>query len=344
MTALVAPAAASASTTEAIANTGGMTLTIGVLGSPLNVSVTLDDIGHITEVVVDDPAFAEDRANEHKVRFTNEDDSTRVEVRAKKDKLRADVKVADLSAILGSHTWTGRLFGEIGGTVVGFEIVENGSGNPELANVAVTTLLPADATYEIGDIKNEVEDDEAGSSVKIEFVRNGYAMTLKIKAEMEFDDDDGDPSVKLRVELKGKDRQKLRDQNLTDLVGSHQWDGRLCDGTVVAVNYTVSDSGDVIVDEVTVDGAASDAYELKTKRHGFDIKFDSSHASVKLQLKDKGDGLWELKVKSKTTEKCDKQHRDKDKKRHDNDDDDDHKKDKERDDDDRKKDKERDDD
>ncbi|VAV93501.1 hypothetical protein MNBD_ACTINO02-2063 [hydrothermal vent metagenome] len=306
--ALIAPAAASASTTEAIADTGGMTLTLGVLGSPLTtVSVGLDDVGHITEVALSDPALTETTAGDHKVRFSNEDGTTRVEVKAKKDKLSAEVKAADLAAILGTHTWTGVLFGADDASTVMFDVVENADGNPEVTNVSVTALFPADATYEIGTVKNKTDDDEAESSMKITFMSNGFTMTLKIKAEMELghdDDDNGDTTVKLKIELKGKDQQKLKDQALADLVGSYLWDGRYCDGTPLTISYSISDTGDVIVDGVTIDGAASDAYELKTKNYGFEVKFNDSDAKVKVELK-QNDGLWDLKVKSETTSKCD---------------------------------------
>ncbi len=304
--ALMAPAAASASTTEAIADTGGMTLTLGVLGSPLTtVSVVLDDIGHITEVVLDDPDLASTDSGDHKVRFTNEDGTTRVEVKAKKDKLSAEIKSADLAAILGSNTWTGILFGADDASQVAFDVIENADGNPEITNVSVVALYPEDATYEIGTVKNKTDDDdEAESSVKIKFVSNGYTMTLKIKVEMDREHDDSDTMVKLKVELKGKDQQKLKDQALADLVGSYVWDGRYCDGTPLTVSYTISDAGDVAVDGVTIDGTASDAYELKTKNYGFEVKFNDSDAKVKVELK-QDNGLWDLKVKSDTTSKCD---------------------------------------
>ncbi|GBE24088.1 hypothetical protein BMS3Bbin02_00353 [bacterium BMS3Bbin02] len=304
--ALIAPAAASASTTEAIADTGGMTLTLGVLGSPLTtVSVALDDIGHITEVVLDDPDLDATKSGDHKVRFTNADGTTRVEVKAKKDKLSAEIKSADLAAILGSNTWTGILFGADDASQVAFDVIENADGNPEITNVSVVALYPEDATYEIGAIKNKTDDDdEAESSVKITFVSNGYTMKLKIKVEMERDHDDSDTRVKLKVELKGKDQQKLKDQALADLVGLYVWDGRYCDGTPLTVSYTISDTGDVAVDGVTIDGTASDAYKLKIKSNGFEVKFNDSDAKVKVELK-QDDGLWDLKVKSETTSKCD---------------------------------------
>jgi len=319
MNVFVLPGAVQASTTEAIADTGGMTLLLGVPGAPLDIAVTLDEIGHITEVLVSDPTFSEDRGGDHKVRFSNEDDTTRVEIKAKNNKLRAAVKTADLASILGAHTWKAALFASGQETEVTFEVADDGAGNPVLENVAVGALFPTDATAEVGDVKTEVDDEEAESSVKVDFLWNGYKMTLKIKAEVEFDDDDDDDDdrhVTLKVELKGKDQQRLRDMLLEDLLGTYTWDVNLCDGTDVAVTYTIAEPGTVTVDEVTMAGIATDAYELKVKNHGFDLRFDDSKARLSVDLKNH-DGSWDLKVKSKTTEKC---------KDHDDDDDDDEKK------------------
>lgn len=300
---LALPGMAAASTSEAIADTGGMTLTLGVVGSPLDVGVTLDEIGHITEVSVGDQ-FTEEQASDHKVRFTSEDGTTRIDVRAKRDRLAASVKTDNLAGITGSHTWTGKLFGSDTDSVVTFDVLDNG-GSPEIANVAVASLSPTDATYEIGDVKTKTEGDESGSKVTVTFTRDGYTMTLQIKAEVELDDHDGNFEAKLKVELRGRDVQRLREQNLPDLIGSHSWDGRLCDGTPVGVAYTISEGGSVTVDAVTLAGAMTDAFDLKEMPHGFVVTFDDSRAKLTVELKEKEPGLWDLKVKSKTTETCD---------------------------------------
>lgn len=315
---LVGSGAAFADTTEAIAETGGMTLQLAVLGVPLDVSVALDEFGNITEVGVSDEALAEDTAEQHKVKFSNEDDTIRIDIKAKKSKLKATVKTTDLAAISGTHVWSGLLFAATDSSQVQFDVTDDGSGNPLIGNVAVVSLFPAEATSEIGDVEMDVDEDEAKSSVKVTFNWNGYEMTLKIKAEVEFDDEDGDRPVSLKIELKGKDEQKLREDSLDALVGPHMWDGLLCDGTNVAVAFTVGDDGAVTVDGVTADGEPTDAVEIKKDAKGFKVDFEDSKASLDVDLKEKDDGLWELKVESKTTEKC----------RHEDDDSDDDKKDK----------------
>lgn len=308
------PGVALASTSEALADTGGMTLTVELLGVPVDIAVTLDDIGHITEVAVSDPAFDETRSGEHRVRFLNGDDSTRIEVKARGHKLKSEVKTAGVDDIVGSHTWSADLFGTGTDTVVTFRVAKNAAGHPELQDVAVdASTLPPDATFEIKGPKHELEDDEAESKAKIEFFWNGFKMTLKIEAELHLDEAAEERPAKLKIELKGRDVQRLRNLALEDLVGDHAWTGRTCEGVPLEVTYSISDSGDLSFTDASVDGAPSDAFELKDKGHGFEIEFDGSDAEVRVELKQKDDGTWELKVKSKTTERCD----------HDDDDDDD---------------------
>lgn len=290
--AMIAPGTASASTTEAIADTGGMTLTLGVGGSPLDITVTLDDIGHITDVAVGDldPISG---AGDHRVRFSHEDDGTRVSVQAKNHKFAADVKAADLSEVVGTHEWRAPLFGSSEDTVVAFEVVDSG-GYPEL----VVHDVLSDAKFVVGEVDNEVEEGEAESAVKIVFTQDGFTMTLKIQVSMDSGDDDEDSSVKLKIVLRGKDVQNLRRVAIDGLVGEHTWDGHLCDGTAVAITYNISDSG-----EVTVVGGIGE-YEVKTMPHGFVAEFDDSKAKLTVELKEKQDGEWDLKVRSKSTDKC----------------------------------------
>ncbi len=291
--AMIAPGTASASTTEAIADTGGMTLlTLGVGGSPLDITVTLDEIGHITEVAVGD-ADRISGEGDHRVRFSHEDDGTRISVQAKNHKLAADVKAADLADVVGTHEWRAPLFGSTEDTVVSFEVVDNG-GYPELV---VHKVLSA-AEFVVGEVDNETEEGEAESSVKIVFTQDGSTMTLKIQVSMDSDDDDEDSSVKLRIVLRGKDVQNRRGEAIDDLMGKHTWDGHLCDGSVVAITYNISDSGDVTVVEGTGE------YEIKDMPHGFVAEFDGSKVKLTIELKETQDGEWDLKVRSKSTDKC----------------------------------------
>ena len=290
--ALVAPTAASASTTEAIADTGGITIALGDGGvSPLDISVALDEIGHITEVVVGEAELIAGEGD-HRVRFSSGEDGTRVSVQAKNHRLAADVKTAGLGDLVGAHTWAAPLFGSDTDTVVNFEISDNG-GYPELVVGEVQT----DAEdHEIGEIKTETEDDEAGSSVKITFINDGYTMTLKIQVSMDSDDDE--PSAKLKIVLRGKDVQNLRGQSIEALAKVHTWDGHMCDGTAISVVFEITEDG-----TVAATGGEGEP-EIKTMPHGFTAEWDGSRAKVTVELKEKQDGEWDLKVRSKSTDKC----------------------------------------
>ena len=144
------------------------------LGTGLEIEVTLDEIGHITDVAVAPAAdFTKDRTGEHKVRFTAVDDSTRVDVKAKNSKLSASVKASNLDSILGTHTWSAVLFGAPGPTVVTFEVDES-EGDPFLVEGSVVVADVGGATSQVGDIKTETDDDEVESSVKVTFSMDGY--------------------------------------------------------------------------------------------------------------------------------------------------------------------------
>jgi hypothetical protein len=330
--ALAAPTAATASTTEAIADTGGMTLDLDGWPSLLDVSITLDDLGHITEVVVGDEPVEGD--GDHRVRFSNIDDTTRVAVQAKNHKLSADVKAGALADLVGPHLWSAPLFGSLNDSVVPFEVTDDGAGNPGLVIGDIST--DDGVEVDIGDVETEVEGDEAEAQVKINFTYDGYTMTLKIQVSVESEDDDDedddrDFSAKLKVVLRGKDVQELRRQALDDIAREHLWDGHLCDGTPVTVGWLISDQGEISKIEVT----PTDSHEVKTMPHGFSVKWNDSKAKVTVELKEKEDGTWDLKVRSKSTDKCND---------HDDDDKEDEEKERGRRDKDKKKDKDDDDD
>ena len=154
---------------------------------------------------------------------------------------------------------------------------------------------------------------------------NGFTKTLKIEVETEYEDDEDHEGVrgKLKVELRGKDVQKLEGAIVE---GPQSWTGLLCDGTTALVDYTVSADGTVSEPIVTLEGSATSETDMDDD--GFKVTFEDSNgddgAYVKVEV-DKEDGQLELKVKSKTTAACDEDdedHNDDDDKKHDDDDDD----------------------
>ena len=299
---LAIPAAAMANTTEAIADTGGMHLVL--LGSTVEVDVTLDEFGNIDSVAVTGGGLTETSTGDHKVRFSTADGATKVDVKAKKDKLSASMRSATLGDLVGDHVWTAEVFPDATATVP-FSIAEDGTGNPvlSLGDVALTGANSGDVEVTVRGPFQEIDDDEAEAKATVVFAWNGFTKTLRIQVEVEDDDDDDDDhGAKLKVELRGKDRQMIGAASLADLVGLYTWTGLLCDGTSVTVDYQVG--GDGTVTPGAVGGVGADRYDIKTYEHGFRVSFDNEDARLNVKLKEKDDSTWQLKVDSKTTERC----------------------------------------
>ena len=115
---------------------------------------------------------------------------------------------------------------------------------------------------------------------------NGFTKTLKIEVDTKYDNDDdhGYNGVygKLKIELKGKDRQVLAG---ADVYGSQTWTGLLCDGTNATVNYTVAQDGTLTVDDVAVADGAS--YSVDNDGNGFtDCADFSCSTSMNTALRD----------------------------------------------------------
>lgn len=294
---LATPGIASAHTNEAIAETGGFALTLPGVG--LNVDVMLDDYGNIERVGVVDPDGA--ALEPHKVRFEIGEDGTRLSVMAKKHKLTSKVQAGSLEALLGVHEWSADLFedGSTELTVVAFTVADAGDGTPVLMDIEVTGPH-ADAGDTL--VADEDEDDDDAVAV-LTFTWEGFTKVLKIKVDVDDDDDDEDdedgPSAVLKIELRAKDRQRLQG-DLVSFVGPHSWDGLLCDGTPVAVAYTIGDDGSVRFGEAT----AENGFTVKQQERGFQVRFDGTKARLQVKFGQTEDGSWDLKVDAKTTEKC----------------------------------------
>jgi hypothetical protein len=343
---LAIPGIAAANTTEAIAETGGFSLALPGAGG-LTVDVVLDDFGHIESVGVRDPATepesgedgdAEELENEHKVRFELEEDGTRIAVMAKNHKLTSKVKAGGLEELSGPHVWSAVLFPDLADetTTVRFTVEGDATG-PRLTDVSVEGL-PAGADYSV--TPDDGDEDEA--KVVVTFTWMGFTKVLKIKVEVDDDDDDDDdgPSAVLKIELRAKDRQRLREDSIDPFLGTHEWSGLLCDGTPVGMEYVIGADGAVELVAVSIaEAEATDGYRVKQRGNGFEVRFDDSKARVRVKFGEKDDGSWELKVDAKTTEKCkhernddhdeehdsgkkDKPRRDRDDRDHDEDDDD----------------------
>jgi len=314
------PGMASANTTEAIADTGGMTLTIP--GVPVTIGVTLDDYGAISSVDVSDAAFVATKETTHRVRFVRDngsDPATVVQVKAKGAKVSTTLKSADLGDVLGDQVWSSDIFGTGEMTTVTFNVAEVPGDMPHAQITSVDVASPFPYTLAGPSMESDDDDeDEFESKAKVEFSHDGYRKTLKIEVETEYDD--GVARTKLKVELYGKDRREVFGE---DAIGTHLWEGLLCDGSAVSVPYEVTAEGITPGDPQVPDGVAAD---VKASDHGFKVRFTDTTgdrgAFMKAQLEDE-DGVLRLRVSSRTTTSCgddDDHHR----KGHDDGDDDDH--------------------
>ncbi|MGI9647812.1 MAG: hypothetical protein ACR2OI_04770 [Acidimicrobiia bacterium] len=298
---LAIPGIAAAHTNEAIAETGGMMLTLPGVG--VNVDVVLDEFGNISEVgVVDladpEPGDAGGPLDAHKVRFEIDEDGTRLSVMAKKHKLTSKVQAGSLAELAGVHDWSAVLFPDQSGdpTTVTFTVNDDG-GDPSITDVGVEVPPSgADDPEIIYTVSEGDDDDDEDAMVVITFSWNGYTKTLKIKVDVDDDDDDDGPSAVLKIELRAKDRQRLRGP-LADFVGDHTWNGRLCDNTEVSVPYNIGPDGELTV-------TPGEGYSVKDQERGFQVTFDGSKARLHVKFGETDDGTWDLKVDAKTTEKC----------------------------------------
>lgn len=288
--ALAFPASAFANTNEPIAQTGGMTVTIPMLGTSLKVAVTLDVVGNISGVTLTPAdALPTSTTDEHGVKFSNADGTATVKVKAKGDKLqiKATTKLADL---VGSGTWEANVFGAGTGANVAYTIAIDADGKPTL------TIDSATAAAGIGVVIKDPTTDHAGkhddngkhngwARASVVFSLNGFSKTLTLKVSAR---DDGTASLK--ITLSGRDRQKLQG-TLLELAGARVWSAHLCDGTPVSVAYHVTAAGTAVVDATDPTTGT-----VKTNEHGFRVRFDGTKVGLSVRLKALEGDIWALKV------------------------------------------------
>ncbi len=289
---LAFPASVAATTNEPIAQTGGMTATLPLLGTSLTVDVTLDTVGNISGVTLTPPGdFTTTKTKPDSVKLANAAGTTTVSVKAKQDKLTISAKSAKLADLVGDGTWSADVFGTGAKSAVAYTIGDDGSGNPTLA---IGTVTPASGvTAEVIAPKMESGGDEAEASGGVTFSHDGFVKRLKISVEV--DTEDGHAGLK--ITLSGKDRQSLSG-SLADLAGARTWSAHLCDGTAVSVNYHVAADG-----TIAYDGATGAPATAKTGEHGLKVRFDGTKVSVKIKLHANDDGTFTLLVKG-SSGKC----------------------------------------
>ena len=283
---LALPVAVLASTTGSIAQTGGMTATLPMLGSSLTVEVTLDGTGNLSQVNLDPVGtYSATKLSAHAVTFDSADGTTRVKIKAGGDRLAIKASAGSLDALVGPGTWSADVFGTGAKSTVAYTVGKAADGSPTLALGAVNAA--SGITAASGTPKTGSDKKAAGASVKVVFSHDGYTKTLAIRVSAEAK---GDRHASLQLTLSGKDRQKLSGA-LADLVGSHTWSGKACDGTGVGITYDVLANGTVAYGSAT-GGTAT----VKSLDHGFSARFASLKLRVQVGLTQAKDGMYSLRT------------------------------------------------
>jgi hypothetical protein len=293
---LALPLAVFANTSEAIAQTGGMSVTLPMPlpGTGLSVVVKLDAVGNVSQVALDPVGtYSATKLGPHAVTFDNADGTSRVKINAKGDALSVKASVPTLASLLGSGKWSADLFGTHEPTTVDYTVGDS-AGAPTIAIDSVAA--PVDVAVVQGTPKMTTGPKGSDASVRVEFSRNGFTKKLDIRVSVKAG---GERPASLRITLSGKDRQRLAG-TLEQLVGTRTWAGHLCDGTPVSFGYEVVATGTV---GSVVFGTASAPTTVKTNEHGFTVGFDGTKTRVKVQLVHKPDTSWELTVSARA-DKC----------------------------------------
>jgi hypothetical protein len=289
-----APGGVFATTNAPIAQTGGMTATLPLLGTPLTVAVTLDDTGKISGVALDPTtALSKTKSGDDFVKFTNTDGTVKVTVKAVGGRLAIKARAKTLSDLLGTGSWSADVFGTGAKSSATYTVGKNGAGAP---TVSFGTVSPAAGiTWKLGppqalkmspDTRKGDSKDKGSRALAIgTFSWNGFVKTLSISVGVA-----GSGEASLAITLSGRDAQKLSG-TLASLAGARTWSAHLCDGSAVSIKYHVASDGTVVYD-----GATGATATEKTFGNGFWAWFDKGRAGLFANLVKNTDGTYNLIV------------------------------------------------
>jgi len=312
---LALPAGVAATTNEPIAQTGGMTATLPLLGTSLTVAVTLGDTGDISGVSLS-PATGLSQTSpttdKEVVRFSTSDGTTKVTVKAIGSRLSIVAKSSTLASIEGAANWSAVVFGTGSKSTVPYTIGDDGSGHPTLAIGSASTPSGIAATPIA--VKTKTSGEGSWASGGVMFAYQGFVKRLTISVSV-----DKDGKAAERITLSGKDRQKLSG-SLADLAGARTWTAHTCDGTKVTVAYHVASDGTIAYDGATGATATEKAFSFpngtwkgkgwfkdKPKSssdpkttivsvNGIGVHFDKTRVGVLIALVKRSDGTYVLRV------------------------------------------------
>jgi hypothetical protein len=288
------PAGVAATTNAPIAQTGGMTATLPLLGTPLTVAVTLDAVGNISGVALDpSTALSKTKSGDDFVKFTNTDGTVKVTVKAIGGRLTIKARAKQLGDLLGTGTWSADVFGTGAKTTADYKVGKDASGNP---TVKITSVSPAAGiTWSANPVpavkitpKNAKPADKAKGSSAVAggtFAWQGFTKRLSISVHVA-----GDGTASLAITLSGRDAQKLNG-SLASLAGARIWSAHLCSGTPVSIKYHVASDGSVVYD-----GATGGTATEKSFAKGFMAWFDKGRTGVFVNLVAEKDGTYTLYV------------------------------------------------
>ena len=318
---LALPAGVAATTNEPIAQTGGMSATLPLLGTSLTVNVTLAATGDISGVGLSPAtglAQASPTTDKEVVKFSTSDGTTEVTVKAIGSRLSIVAKSSTLASIEGAASWSADVFGTGSKSTVPYTIGDDGSGHPTLAIGSASTPSGIAATAIA--VKTKTSGDPSSVSGGVTFAYQGFVKRLTISVSV---DKDGKAAEK--ITLSGKDRQKLSG-SLADLAGARTWTAHTCDGTKVTVAYHVASDGTIAYDGATGATAKEKAFSFpnglgkdwnkfkdkdKTKPsttpkttivsvNGISVRFDKTRVGVQIALVKKSDGTYTLIVNGRS--------------------------------------------
>lgn len=289
------PGLVAANTDEPIAETGGMTATIPLLGTSLSVDVHLDDVGKITTVDVDPTdGLSQTRSHPGYVRFATSDGTTSVSVLAHGGRLAITERTTlqGLTQGGGAGTWSADVFGTGSKTIVHYTLGKDADGHPTVTLGAIAAAAGITATSDTP--KTTSEDGAKGSSMKafswaragVTFTYQGWTKHLTISLTAA-----ADGQAALRITLSGRDRQKLTG-TLAQLAGARTWSAHLCDGTAVSVGYHMASDGTVVFD------SAAGAPATHATIHGaLWVHFKGSWVGMVATVRQQQDGTYKLVVR-----------------------------------------------
>ncbi len=297
------PAGVAATTNAPIAQTGGMTATLPLLGTPLTVAVTLDPVGNISGVALNPTsALSKTKSGTDFVKFTNADGTVKVTVKAMGGRLSIKARAKKLGDLLGTGSWSADVFGTGAKSTASYTVGMDAGGKPTVVIGTVST--PAGVTWKLGpaealkispeivkpgSIKPGIATTDMGpgsrAAAEGTFSWQGFTKRLTISVHVS-----GDGTASLAITLSGRDVQRLNG-TLTSLAGARTWSGHLCNGTAVTVKYHVASDGTVVYDGATGATATEKGFDK-----GFMAWFAKSRVGLFVNLVAQSDGTWTLFV------------------------------------------------